>query len=53
MVFKDRIWILGGTENYYFGDKPEATAAMDALLATRGYRRFEWRQVLPAQGSQP
>ena len=39
--------------NFYFGDKPEAVAAMDALLATRGYRRFEWRQVLPAAGSQP
>ena len=39
--------------NFYFGDKPEAAAAMDALLATRGYRRFEWRQVLPAQRSQP
>jgi len=51
---------LGATEaapieepNFYFSDKPEATAAMDALLATRGYRRFEWRRVLPAQGSQP
>ena len=33
--------------NFYFSDKPEAAAAMDALLATRGYRRFEWRQVLP------
>lgn len=32
--------------NFYFSDKPEATAAMDALLATRGYRRFEWRPVL-------
>lgn len=31
--------------NYYFGDKPNATAAMDALLATRGYRRFEWQPV--------
>jgi hypothetical protein len=31
--------------NFYFGDKPEATAAMDALLATRGYRRFEWKPV--------
>ena len=31
--------------NFYFGDKPEAQAAMDALLATRGYRRFEWQQV--------
>ena len=39
--------------NFYFGDKPEAAAAMDALLATRGYRRFEWRQVLPAERSQP
>jgi alpha-2-macroglobulin-like protein len=39
--------------NFYFGDKPEAEAAMDALLATRGYRRFEWRQVLPQERSQP
>jgi hypothetical protein len=39
--------------NFYFSDKPEAAAAMDALLATRGYRKFEWRQVLPAGGSQP
>ncbi len=31
--------------NFYFGTKPEASAAMDALLATRGYRRFEWQQV--------
>jgi hypothetical protein len=39
--------------NFYFGDKPEAAAAMDALLATRGYRKFEWRHVLPADRSQP
>jgi alpha-2-macroglobulin-like protein len=32
--------------NYYFSDKPEAAAALDALLATRGYRRFEWRPVI-------
>ena len=38
--------------NFYFSDKPDAPAAMDALLATRGYRKFEWRQVLPA-GGQP
>jgi hypothetical protein len=38
--------------NYYFTDKPENVAAMDALLATRGYRRFEWRQVVP-QGGRP
>jgi len=39
--------------NFYFSDKPEAPAAMDALLATRGYRKFEWRNVLPAEGSVP
>jgi alpha-2-macroglobulin-like protein len=39
--------------NFYFSDKPGAVAAMDALLATRGYRRFEWRQVLPQERSQP
>jgi hypothetical protein len=38
--------------NFYFGDKPEAVAAMDALLATRGYRRFEWRQIV-SPGGQP
>lgn len=32
--------------NFYFSDKPEAAASMDALLATRGWRRFEWREVL-------
>jgi hypothetical protein len=37
--------------NYYFSDKPDAEAAMDALLATRGYRRFEWRHVVPVEGS--
>src|SRR4029079_4752877 len=36
--------------NFYFSDKPEAAAAMDALLATRGYRRFEWRLVVPQGG---
>jgi hypothetical protein len=34
--------------NFYFSDKPEAAAALDALLATRGYRRFEWQPVLAA-----
>ena len=34
--------------NYYFSDKPAAAAAIDALLATRGYRRFEWRPVIGA-----
>jgi hypothetical protein len=31
--------------NFYFGNKPESSAAMDALLATRGYRKFEWQPV--------
>jgi hypothetical protein len=39
--------------NFYFSGKPEAAAALDALLATRGYRRFEWRSVVPMQRSQP
>jgi hypothetical protein len=33
--------------NYYFSDKPEAAAAMDALLGTRGYRQFVWQKVAP------
>jgi hypothetical protein len=32
--------------NFYFGTSAEAVAGMDALLATRGYRRFEWQPVL-------
>ena len=39
--------------NFYFSDKPEAAAAMDALLATRGYRRFEWRPITAALGGTP
>jgi alpha-2-macroglobulin-like protein len=39
--------------NFYFSSKPEAAAAMDALLATRGYRRFEWRPILARTGSEP
>ena len=31
---------------FYFSKKPEAAAGLDALLATRGYRRFEWEPVL-------
>jgi hypothetical protein len=38
--------------NFYFSGKPEAAAAMDALLATRGYRRFEWRPILARTGSE-
>jgi hypothetical protein len=39
--------------NFYFSGKPEAAAAMDALLATRGYRRFEWRPILARTGDAP
>ncbi len=39
--------------NFYFGDQPEAAAALDALLATRGYRRFEWRPIIGSLGGQP
>jgi hypothetical protein len=31
--------------NFYFSAAPQAPAAMDALLATRGYRRFDWQPV--------
>ncbi|MEZ4404242.1 MAG: MG2 domain-containing protein [Kofleriaceae bacterium] len=36
--------------DYYLSDKPDAAAALDALLATRGYRRFEWRPIVGALG---
>jgi len=32
--------------NFYFSDAPEAPSALDAVLGTRGWRRFEWQQVL-------
>ena len=32
----------------YLAATPDAAAALDALLATRGYRRFEWRPILAA-----
>ena len=35
--------------NYYFTTTPEAALAMDALLATRGYRRFEWHAITGGQ----
>jgi hypothetical protein len=40
---------LGGEieePNYYFATTPAAAVAMDALLATRGYRRFDWQPVV-------
>ncbi|HEV7556069.1 MAG TPA: MG2 domain-containing protein [Kofleriaceae bacterium] len=35
--------------NYYFATTPAAALAMDALLATRGYRRFEWQTIAGGQ----
>jgi len=35
--------------NYYFATTAEAALAMDALLATRGFRRFEWRTITGGQ----
>lgn len=32
--------------NFYFGDKPEAAAALDLLMGTKGYRRFDWQAAL-------
>jgi alpha-2-macroglobulin-like protein len=32
--------------NFYFSKKPEAAAALDAVMATKGWRRFEWQPVL-------
>jgi alpha-2-macroglobulin-like protein len=35
--------------NFYFSDKPEAAAALDMLMGTKGYRRFDWQQALAQQ----
>jgi alpha-2-macroglobulin-like protein len=32
--------------NFYFSDKPEAAAALDMVMGTKGYRRFDWQQAL-------
>jgi hypothetical protein len=39
---------LGGRieePNFYFSNAPEAPAALDLLMGTRGWRRFDWQQV--------
>ncbi len=28
--------------NFYFSDKPEAAEALDMVMGTKGYRRFDW-----------
>jgi hypothetical protein len=31
---------------YYFQNRPEATQALDNLMLTQGWRRFQWQQLL-------
>ena len=31
--------------DFYFGDAPEAAAALDLVMGTQGWRRFEWQYV--------
>ncbi len=48
VVFQNRMWILGGTENYYFGD--EKSLKNDVWSSTDGK---EWKQVTAAAGWSP
>ncbi len=38
--------------NFYFSDKPEAAAALDLLMGTKGYRRFDWQTALSPRVSE-
>jgi len=35
--------------NFYFSDDPKASAAIDLVVGTQGWRRFAWQQVLSPQ----
>ena len=48
VVFKDKMWILGGTENYYFGD--EASLKNDVWSSADGKN---WECVTPHAGWAP
>lgn len=48
VVFKDRMWILGGTENYYFGD--EKSLKNDVWSSADGKT---WQQATAAAGWSP
>lgn len=48
VVFKDKMWILGGTENYYFGD--EKSLKNDVWSSPDGK---EWTQVTEHAGWNP
>lgn len=39
VVFRDRIWILGGTENYYFGDRTSLKNDVWSSADGRNWRR--------------
>lgn len=39
--------------NFYFGPDPKAPAALDLVLGTHGWRRFDWRPVLEAPPAPP
>lgn len=48
VVFKDRLWILGGTENYYFGD--ESSLKNDVWSTSNGR---DWEQMTADAGWAP
>ncbi len=48
VVFKDRMWILGGTENYYFGD--QSSLKNDVWSSRDG---VHWEQATAAAGWTP
>jgi hypothetical protein len=48
VVFQDKMWILGGTENYYFGD--ETSLKSDVWCSSDGK---EWKQATAAAGWSP
>jgi hypothetical protein len=48
VVFQDKLWILGGTENYYFGD--ERSLKNDVWCSCDGK---EWTQVTAHAGWSP
>lgn len=48
VVFQDKLWILGGTENYYFGD--ERSLKNDVWCSSDGK---EWTQVAVHAGWSP
>lgn len=39
--------------NFYFSDDKQAPAALDLVLGTHGWRRFDWRPVLEAPPEPP